>query len=296
MKQKNEFFLQGRKVTDQDIVLIKKLITDNPSWNRTRLSKEICRLWGWQRPDGQLKDMACRNLLLKLAQKECIQLPKSLHQNHSFRSHRHPLPIPPVLHSKALISCSIKQLYPIEVQVIEKGLDLKLFKFLISEYHYLGWSGTVGENLKYLIRDKHEQVLGCFMFGAAAWKVKPRDDYIGWNAQVRERKLSLIANNNRFLILPWVKVPHLASHILGKVQRRVNQDWEKKYQHPIYLLETFVEKGRFKGTSYKAANWLYVGETQGRGKLDVKNLYALPVKDIWVFPLDPSFRKKLCLN
>jgi len=152
----------------------------------------------------------------------------------------------------------------------------------------------VGENLKYLYFDKLGRPLGSMMFGAAAWKVTSRDRYIDWDAETRKRNLSYIANNNRFLILPWVQTKCLGSHILGKICRRLNQDWLKKYNHPIYLLETFVEKERFRGTCYKAANWIYVGDTKGRGKLDVKNEYALPIKSTWLYPLEPLFRNKLC--
>ena len=285
--------IQGRKVTTHNLEEIKNLISINPSWNRTRLSKQLCLLWDWRRATGDLKDIACRSLLRKLEKLGHIQLPKAVHSNgNSARRHS----IQPVLHSKGPINESLKNLYPIGVELVEKGYELKLFKYFISAYHYLGWSGTVGENLKYLFFDKFQRPLGCLMFGAAAWKVKPRDSYIGWGAEIRKQNLSLslIINNNRFLLLPWVNVPHLASHILGKVCRRVNQDWQEKYNHPVYLVETFVEKDRFKGTCYKAANWIYLGQTQGRGKLDVNKQYLLPVKGIWVYPLDVSFREKLC--
>lgn len=283
--------IQGRKITANNIEEIKNLISINPSWNRTRLSKEICLLWDWRRATGELKDIACRSLLRKLEKMGHIQLPKAVQTNgNSTRRHC----VQPVLHSKEPIDASLKNLYPIGVQLVEKGYELRLFKYFISAYHYLGWSGTVGENLKYLFFDRYERPLGCLMFGASAWKVKSRDIYIGWGQEVRKRNLSLIVNNNRFLLLPWVSVKHLASHILGKIARRINQDWLKKYNHPIYLLETFVEKDRFAGICYKAANWIYVGQTQGRGKLDVNKQYLLPVKDIWVYPLDVSFREKLC--
>lgn len=285
--------IQGRKVTANSIKQIKKLITINPSWNRTRLSKELCLLWDWCRATGELKDIACRSLLRKLEKLGYIRLPKAIQSNGN-SSRRYC--VQPVLHSKEPIDAPLKSLYPIDIQLIEKGYQLKLFKYFISSYHYLGWSGTVGENLKYLFFDRHERPLGCLMFGAAAWKVKPRDNYIGWGAEIRKQNLSLslIINNNRFLLLPWVNVPHLASHILGKVCRRVNRDWQEKYNHPVYLVETFVERDRFKGTCYKAANWIYLGQTQGRGKLDVNKQYLLPVKGIWVYPLDASFREKLC--
>lgn len=291
MESVSELYLQGRLLSLADIQFVRGLLSSHPDWNRTRLSKELCRHWNWRRETGALKDIACRSLLRRLEQLGHIQLPKGLHQNNSPTRRQIEQP---VLHSKAAIVCNLKALYPIEIQLVESGFELKLFKYLISCYHYLGWSGTVGENLKYLFFDNQERVVGCLMFGAGAWKVKPRDDFIGWSCAMRESNLSRVVNNSRFLILPWVKVPHLASHILGGVCRRVKSDWQEKYNHSIYLVETFVQKGRFQGTCYKAANWLHVGQTQGRGKLDIKNQCQLPIKDIWLYPLEKSFRQKLC--
>lgn len=293
MEPNTELYLQGRHVTRDDIQVIRDLLNSHPDWSRSYLSKELCQYWNWRNETGALKDIACRSLLRRLEQLEQIQLPIGVHKNDSAERRRAETE-QPVFHSREAIECPLKRLYPIEIQLIEKGIDLKLFKYLIATCHYLGWSGTVGENLKYLFFDNQERVLGCMMFGAGAWKVKPRDDYIGWSCEKRESNLSKIVNNNRFVILPWVKVPHLASHILGRVCGRVNKDWQEKYNHPVYLLETFVERPRFQGTCYKAANWINVGQTQGRGKLDVKMQYKLPIKDIWLYPLDASFREKLC--
>jgi hypothetical protein len=292
MEQWLELTLQGRKITTPDIELVRNLIASNPSWNRTRLSKELCLLWDWRRTTGELKDMACRSLLRKLEQLGYIQLPKAFQKNDSPARRNN---VQAVLHCKSPIQDSLKNLYPIDIQLVEKGYGLKLFKYFISAYHYLGWSGTVGENLKYMFFDVHERPLGCLMFGAAAWKVKPRDNYIGWTPEERVRNLSYVVNNNRFLVLPWVSIKCLASHILSKICRRLSSDWQEKYHHPVYLAETFVQKDRFKGTCYKSANWVHVGVTQGRGKLDKNKQYLLPVKDIWLYPLDISFREKLCV-
>jgi len=291
MEQIVEHTLQGRRISLHEIEIVKNLIDSNPSWNRTRLSKELCHLWNWRRTSGELKDIACRSLLRKLEQLGYIQLPKGVHKNDSPARREC---VQGVLHSTTPIQGLLKIISPIRVELVETGFLYQSFKYFISAYHYLGWSGTVGENLKYLFFDVHDRPLGCLMWGAAAWKVQPRDSYIGWDAEQRVRNLSFVVNNNRFLIFPWVKIPHLASHILGLSCRRLCRDWEKKYHHPVCLAETFVEQRRFKGTCYKAANWIHVGQTQGRGKLDVKNQYQLPIKDIWLYPLDASFRKKLC--
>lgn len=291
MEQGFERILQGRRITASEIDSVKKLILSNPSWNRTRISKELCLLWDWRRASGEVKDIACRSLLRKLEQLGFIQLPKGKQKNDSPARREC---VQRVLHSRTPIQCPLRNLYPIQVQLVEKGYPYQLFKYFISSYHYLGWSGTVGENLKYLFFDVHDRPLGCMMWGAAAWKVRPRDSYIGWSRESREFNLSFVVNNNRFLILPWVRVPHLASHILGMVIRRLSAGWQAKYHHPVFLAETFVEKSRFKGVCYKAANWVLVGQTQGRGKLDVKKQYRLPIKDIWLYPLEKSFREKLC--
>jgi len=290
---KRDLKIQGRVITESDIEYIKNLMVENPNWNRTNISQEICKIWNWKKENGQLKDMACRSMLLKLERLNYIKLPKPKHSGANRYNNK---VVQPVLHQKEPINEKLKNLFPIEIQSIEKGYELKIFKYFISAYHYLGWSGTVGENLKYIIYDSHQRPLGCMMFGASAWKVKPRDEYIGWDIPTRESNLSLIANNNRFLILPWVSVKYLASHILGKICHRINQDWINKYNHPIHLLETFVDKDRFKGTCYKASNWKYLGDSQGRGKLDSKNEYNLPVKSIWVYPVDNFFREKLCVK
>jgi hypothetical protein len=238
----------------------------------------------------ELKDIACRSLLRKLEKIGYIQLPQGAHKNESPARRGK---MQGLFHDTSPIQSELKNLSPISVELVEKGYELQLFKFFISTYHYLGWSGTVGENLKYMFFDSHQRPLGCMMFGAAAWSIQPRDVYIGWNAELRARNLSYVVNNNRFLLLPWVNVPHLASHVTGKICRRLSQDWQKKYHHPVYLVETFVERGRFRGTCYKAANWVHVGITKGRGKLDTKKEYLSTVKDIWLYPLDMAFREKL---
>ena len=231
--------------------------------------------------------MACRSYLRKLEQHDLVQLPKPLCVSTSPVTEQF---IQPVFHDKTPIENKLKELSPIKVAIIEKGYDLKLFKYMISAYHYLGWSRTVGENIKYLFYDKDDRLLGCMMFGAAAWKVAPRDKYIGWSKDVREKNLNCVINNNRFLILPWVKVKYLASHILGIMSRRVNDDWQSKYNHPVYLMETFVDETKYKGTCYKSANWKYMGQTQGRGKLDKQHKKSLSIKGIYLYPLAKKYK------
>jgi hypothetical protein len=291
MNTNNTIKIQGLFLKSSDIEMIKSLIKNNPSWHRTRLSKEICELWNWKRPAGSLKDMACRTMLLKLEQRKYLTLPKLRRQAPPSGGKKK---IHPILHSRSPIEKAIQRLYPITVKEVSRsGYNEDLFDFLLFEYHYLSFKKTVGESMKYFVFDKDQHPLGCVLFGSAAWKTIDRDKYIGWDIETRERNLNYLTNNTRFLILPWVKVPHLASFILGSVLRRLNRDWLKRYGHQIYLVETFVEQNRFAGTCYKAANWRKIGRTVGRSRQDRYNNMKVPVKDIYVYPLNNSFRKLL---
>jgi hypothetical protein len=283
-----KMIIQGRTITSSDIELISRLIADNPDWHRTRVSKELCRIWDWRYAGGQIKDMACRSLLLKLERGGCIQLPASrIASGGSLRS-----PIAAISHNSDPICGDLNALAPVIVAPVKRA-ELPLFKHLLSRYHYLGYSGTVGRNVKYMVFDSAGNPLACLLFGSSAWKSAARDNYIGWSAAAREANINLTTNNTRFLILPWVRAPHLASHILGQVARRIGADWLEKYGHPVHLLETFVEKERFAGTCYKAANWVCVGETTGRSRNDRHYTLKAPVKDIYLYPLTRNWSKVL---
>jgi len=281
--------LQGREITKDNIELIRRLIEADPSRNRTWLSKKLCLLWDWRADNGQIKDMACRTLLLKLEQRGHITLPRRRSPGRGSRK----VSIPYVPHNTASIACSLSALKPVQIQLVEDTGLLRLFQCLLSRYHYLGFGSTVGENMKYMVFDREHNPLACLLFGSSAWKCAPRDDFIGWNAPDREANLKFLTNNMRFLILPWVRVPHLASHILGRVARRISSDWIEKYGHPLYLLETFVERQRFRGICYQAANWIYVGQTKGRSRNDRYATLKVPVKDIYLYPLTKRFREAL---
>lgn len=284
--------IQGRTVTPDTLRLIRSLMAENPSWHRKRLSIELCRLWNWSASNGQFKDMACRTFLLKLERLGHLTLPRRLTSANN--SHRHRA-LRPVLHSQSPIETELPALTPIHITPVGKGEPDHLFKTLLALYHYLGYRGPVGENMKYIAYDRHHNPLACLLFGAAAWKTAPRDAFIGWDAETRARNLHLLANNMRFLILPWVRVPHLASHLLGKVAKRISADWIQKYGHPLYVLETFVECKRFRGISYQAANWQLAGQTKGRTRNDRYTSIRVPIKDVYLYPLTPAFREVLTL-
>jgi len=211
-----------------------------------------------------MKDMACGDLLLKLEQQDQIVLPRRKSEAHVRGGN---ISISEVRHDTTVIACKLKDMLPLRAEAIEPGHpSWSLFKYLLYRYHYLGLNVTVGENMKYLIFDKERRPLACLLFGSAAWSCAVRDDFIGWDKDTRINHLYFLTNNTRFLILPWVRVPHLASHILSIIIRRIQGDWQNKYGHGLFLLETFVEIDRFRGICYKAANWRYVGLTRGRSR------------------------------
>jgi len=284
--------IQGRNITEIEIALIRQLMSEHSDWGRTRLSEELCLLWNWRNARGRIKDMAARTLLLKLERRGLIELParQRLSSNH-LRNRGAPL----VEYAGEPIRGTLGGLRPLCVSVLApRSPESALFNALLARHHYLGHRNTVGENLRYLIRDGHGRPVACALFGSAAWKCADRDLFIGWDRSVRERNLQSLTNNTRFLVPPWVEVPHLASHVLGLLTRRVRRDWQEKYGHPVDALETFVDRSRFKGTCYRAANWRHVGETRGRTRNDRENRIREPVKDVYLYPLVPDFRERLC--
>jgi len=284
--------IQGRELYAEDIELIRSLLAEHGDWCRTWVSKELCRRWDWRNGQGRFKDMAARTLLLKLERAGLIQLPKRRGpSSNGFRNRTPPL----VAHATDSIRCALRDLMPLTVSIVEPGsADLRLFNCLLSRYHYLGHRNTVGENIRYLVRDRTGRPVGCALFGSAAWKCAARDAWIGWDRGRREANLGFLTNNTRFLVLPWVAVPHLASHMLAILARRVRSDWQAKYGHPVHAMETFVESDRFKGTCYRAANWLRLGSTQGRTRNDRNHCLRATLKDVYLYPLSPNFRRELC--
>ncbi len=291
----NEFICQGRPVNTALLTWLQSLIDTHPDWSRFRIAIELCKLWNWSTPTGQLKDFAARTFLRKLYERGLITLPPTRPTRNKRGFATAVRTIPQHLHPQAtVIEISLAHLLPLSFMVVSGSSDLEhRFHHYLVQHHYLGFNRTVGENLKYLIQDRHGRDLACVLFGAAAWKTQPRDQFIGWNRAACQKHLSCITNNTRFLILPWVRVPHLASHILGRISRRISSDWQTKYAHPVHLLETFVEKDRFLGTCYKAANWICVGSTKGRSRQDRYNTLQVPIKAIYLYPLIPNFRELL---
>ncbi|MFQ5356555.1 MAG: DUF4338 domain-containing protein [Mariprofundaceae bacterium] len=283
---------QGREVCGADIDWLQACVREHPDWSRHRITKHICEDWDWRTHSGQLKTFAARSFIDKLEAKGFIELPPV--RAGMRRPHRDPYP-EVTLPDAAPVTAQLSDIAPVSITLISSGTyDHGCFASYLIEHHYLGFNRTVGEHLEYLVRDAQGCDLACVLFGSAAWKCASRDRWIGWDATSRQRNLNFTTNNTRFLILPWVRIPHLASHILGRIMRRLSHDWLCRYGHPVHLVETFVEKDRFKGTCYKAANWTLLGQTQGRSRQDRHNNLSVPVKDILAYPLCKNFRHKLC--
>jgi hypothetical protein len=282
--------VQGREVSGADLEQIREWIRAHPDWSRRRLSEVLTREWDWRNPAGRLKDMAARSLLVKLDERGWIQLPP---RRWAATNRMRARVIARRLWDMTPLQVTLAELGPLEIR--EVGGDAEGRETLaaaLAEFHYLGYTSSVGENAQYLIT-QGSRVLAVVLLGSAAWSCRDRDRFIGWTAETRSQRLSLVTNNHRLLILPWVQVHGLGSWILGRVLRRLSADWQAKYGHPIVLVETFVECERFRGTVYRAANWQHIGATQGRSRQDRYSTLLVPVKDIYVYPLARGFREVL---
>lgn len=289
--------MQGRLLSAADIEGIRALRAEHPQWTRRQLSEHLAEQWQWRNEAGRLKDMAARTLLLKLQARGLIDLPAPRTRNgNGGRRARPPLWVQTDLlcPGRAPLEGFLSAVRPVTLELVETPAQRRQVTQLLREHHYRGYSGAVGENVQYLAKDCQGRELAVMVFGAAAWKVACRDVYIGWSQDQRVARLGRIVNQQRFLILPWVCVAHLASHLLALAVRRLGADWQHRYGHPVWLVETFVEEDRFAATSYKAAGWIRVGQTTGRTRQDRDRTLQTPAKGVWLKPLHPRFRQQLC--
>jgi uncharacterized protein DUF4338 len=280
---------RGREIWPEDIALIERLMAENPRWSRRRLSAGLCRAWHWVQPNGALRDMVCRSLLLQLHRAGLIALPAKRFSPRNNVVARTPArgTLPPW---EAGGQRTLRELGPLEIRQVRRTAQESLFAELMQAHHYLRYTQPVGEHLKYLVFAGGQPIAGV-AWSSAPRHLKLRDQFIGWSAAVRRAQLHLIAYNTRFLVLP--EVPHLASHLLGQMVHRLSDDWLKVYAHPLHLLETFIDPARFRGACYRAANWIYLGLTSGRGHNDRTNRRDQPRKELWVYPLGADFRCRL---
>ena len=282
----------GRDFTDEDLTVIGHLAASLPT--RRAIADAVCEALDWRRVDGRPKDMSARVALLRMADDGLITLPPPRNRNGNGAHPRHLKPDPQMALelSPATVATRLEGLGPIELVVVDTPQASKRWRTLIATHHYLGYTPFAGAQLRYLAETGHGTI-AAFGFAASAWKCAPRDDHIGWDPATRQQRLHLVVGNARFLILPHLSVPNLASHLLARITRRLPTDWQAAYGYRPVLLETFVESGRFTGASYQAANWTRVGQTQGRGKLDRHHRRAVAVKDVYLYPLHRNYRRIL---
>jgi hypothetical protein len=275
----------GRDFSKQELVVIRQLISENPSATRAVLSRLTCQALHWYKVDGGLKEMSCRVAMLRMQDDGLIKLPAARHRycpanNVQFTSATDPKP---------KINKPVDALPCVQLRIVMGRQQSRLWNEYIHRYHYLGYKPLPGAQLRYFVISGND-IIALLGFGASAWQCAPRDKYIGWTHDQRKKKLQYIVNNARFLILPWVKCKNLASKILSLTSHRLSRDWQDHYGYQPVLLETFVERDRFAGTCYKAANWVLVGQTKGRGKLGPAGKISVPIKDLWLYPLERNFR------
>jgi hypothetical protein len=282
----------GRDFSDEEMETIRGIIKDHPSANRSLLARLVCEQIDWRSLGGRLKEMSCRLAMLRMHRDGLLMLPAPQHGNGNRQIYRSRMDNTQL----DLFTCVTDTdcLKAIHIEIVEGRKSSYLWNDYISKYHYLGYRPLPGAQLRYFAKADDGTMLALLGFGASAWKIAPRDKFIGWSTEQREKNLHLIVNNARYLILPWIRRKNLASQVLGMVVRRLANDWQQYYGYRPVLLETFIEIDRFSGVSYKAANWQCLGLTQGRGKLDVQMKAELPVKSIWVYPLVKNFRSFLC--
>jgi hypothetical protein len=281
---------RGRAVTASDVLFIRRLIAENPRLSRRKLSAKLCEEWNWKQANGALRDMVCRGLLLMLHRAGEIELPaiRQVSLNPFVRRNK-PRPVPIDV---TPLTCALADIRPLSFRQVRRTSDEALFNSLMEQHHYLGYEQPVGEHLKYLVWVQGRPI-ACMAWSSAPRHLGSRDRHIGWSSEARRRNIRFVAYNTRFLILPWVEVPHLASHILGRIASSLSSDWEQLYGHPVYFAETFIDPGRFRGTCYRAANWKLLGLTTGRGKDSASKRPNRTFKEVLGYPLTPRFRELL---
>lgn len=285
-----EFTYRGKTYSKKDIDFIRKLISDNPDDSRWALSRKLCVAWNWVQKNGALRDQVCRSFMLKLDREGYITLPAQKRKILNPLANR--CKPKKIEIDQTPIEGSLSTIKPVKIYEV-RGKQEKLCNSLIEQYHYLGYCHPVGEHLKYIVY-AYKRPVACMTWSSAPRHIGCRDRYIGWSQSDRKINLHYLAYNSRFLILPWVKIKFFASHLLGSIAKQISEDWQRRYHHKIYYLETFIDKERFSGICYRAANWIYLGDTTGRGKNDHTHKVNRSIKAVYGYPLSKNLQKKLC--
>ncbi len=287
-----ELIIRGRHITEQDLHQVRSVVAELWEQGRVAISRRLCRLWDWRQENGHYKEQVCRILLRRLESLGLITLPPPKHVANPPGKRYYVPPVPPPEIDETPLEGSVRHLGTIRLAMVRRTPDEKLWNYLVHRYHYKGYKIIVGAHLKYLAW-ADERPIACLSWSSSVFRIADRDRFIGWEAAARSANIRYVVNNSRFLILPWIQVKNLASYLLGLSARTVGRDWEAFYGYPIFLLETFVDQARFRGTCYKAANWVRVGETKGYAKKNTKFYKHGRKKDVLVYPLADDFRSRM---
>lgn len=293
MQSKIPVVIRGKCIDATSLEIINQLLNEHRQKTRTSISHHVCELLNWRQPNGKFQDVACREILRRLEAMRLIRLPAPIHDGHNGSRMRERLLELPLDDDLPMVEGAISPASQVSLEPVTHERRAKIWRGLVARYHYLGYKSMVGRSLKYFIY-LDGRMTGVISWGSAAWKLGLRDSFIGWDETTRIKNLHFIAGNHRFLILPWVKVKNLASHVLARAAKEAAKDWERIYGVKLYLLESFVDPAKFKGTCYKAANWIYLGQSKGASKSGNSYHWHGQRKDIYVMPLAKYFRQRLC--
>lgn len=286
-----DLVIRRRAIREADLLLIRQLIEKEGAQGRSHISDHLCEIWNWRQANGRFRQIACRELLRRLEARGLIELPPRLCA--ARRAGYHNRTSTPELLDGVPLAGGLREFRSqLRIELGQNSKQLALYRGLVGTYHYLGYQQATGAQLRYIAYFQ-DRPIACLSFGPAAWKIAARDQFLGWSVQARQQNLRWVVNNDRFVILPWVQIQCLASHLLSRVVRQLPGDWQRVYRHELALVETFVENQRFAGTAYAAANWICVGQTLGRGRNDRDHAHRAPIKTIWLHPLRPDFRTVL---
>ena len=288
-----DFIIRGRRITPEVLCQINSIINQYWDKGRTTISKKLCLLWDWRQENGFLKDQVCRLLLRRLEDKHLITLPPPKRGVSSQQNRRYYIaPDPPPEYPQYPLQGQLNDFPGVKLFMTRRTKEEPLWNYLVYKYHYKSYRIIVGAHLKYLAY-LGDAPIACLSWSASVFHIESRNFLIGWDHDARSKNIRHIANNSRFLILPWVRIKNLASHLLSLSAQLIARDWARFYGYPVYLLETFVDKNRFAGTCYKAANWISVGQTKGHAKKNARFYYHGQKKDVYVYPLVQDFRSLL---
>jgi hypothetical protein len=287
-----DLIIRRRVIRQKDLLLIRELVEQEGARGRSHISNRLCEVWNWRQANGRFRQIACRDLLRRLEARGLIELPAALRAARR-AGYRNQTQAPDLLNCGPLQGTLGEFDDELRVELAGDSKQLGLYKGLVGTYHYLGYQQAAGAQLKYIAYFQ-DRPIACLSFGPAAWKIGPRDQFIGWSAESRRQNLPWVTNNDRFVVVPWVQIKCLASFLLATVVHQLRRDWQRIYGHDLALAETFVERERFAGSAYAAANWVCVGQTAGRGRNDRTHAEAAPLKSIWLYPLRRNFRAVLC--